>query len=132
VIRPLARAAAVLLAGPYLLLASAFAPEHIHESEAGHEHAVAHSHFGPHASGAHHADSTEIEHDDDHVVWLDSPIINEHLFQASPVPLAAVSIVAVVTVERRWSSIPAEDFAPAHGPPKRAHLDRGPPPSCQS
>src|SRR3954469_5557901 len=122
VIRPLARAAALLVAGPYLLLASALAPEHIHEPEAGHdhEHAVAHSHFSPHPAGAHH-DPTELEHDDDHVVWLDSSILNEHLFQASPVPVAVVSVVAGVAVERQWWSIPAEDIAPAHGPPRVAH-----------
>jgi hypothetical protein len=56
VIRPLARAAAILVAGPYLLLASALAPEHIHEPESGHDHAVAHSHFGPHTAEAHHID----------------------------------------------------------------------------
>jgi len=132
VIRPLARAAAILLAGPYLLLASALAPEHIHEHEDGHDHAVAHSHFGPHTAEAHHTESTEIEHDDDDVIWLDSSILNEHLFQASPVPLALVSVIADLTVERQWTSIPAEDSAPAHGPPKPAHRLRGPPPSCQS
>jgi len=132
VIRPLARAAALIVAGPYLLLASALAPEHIHEHDAGHDQAVAHSHFGPHTAEAHHTDPTEIEHDDDHVIWLDSSILNEHLFQASPVPLAVVSVIADLTVERQWTSIPAENAAPAHGPPKPAHRLRGPPLSCQS
>src|ERR1043166_2387333 len=100
VIRPsLARAAAILLPGPYLLLASALAPEHIHEpGPHDHDHAIAHSHFGPHTAAAHPIDPTEIEHDDDHVIWLDSSILNEHLFQASPVPLAVVSVIADLTV----------------------------------
>ena len=134
VIRSLSRAAALVLAGPYLLLASSLAPEHIHEPGAGHdtEHAIAHSHFGPHAQGDHHTDSTEIEHDDDHVVWLDNSILNEHLFKASPVPHVVVALVAPISAEPQWSSIPAEDAAPAHGPPKPAHRLRGPPLSCQS
>ena len=122
---PLARAAALLVAGPYLLLASALAPEHIHEHEAGHDHAVAHSHFAPHAVDAHSTDADEIEHDATRVVWLDGSILNEFR-QAFPVPVAATPVLASVVIERRWSSIPAEDGAPAHGPPRRAHLFRGP------
>ena len=130
----MARGAALLVVAPFLAFASSLAPQHIHEPGLGHDldHVVAHSHFGPHAAEAHHANPTEIEHDDDHVVWLDSSILNEHLFRASPVPLAVVSLVTAVTVERQWSSIPAEDIAPAHGPPKPAHRLRGPPLSCQS
>jgi len=127
VIRPLARIAAFVVAGPYLLLASSFAPQHVHEPGPGHQYAqaLAHSHFGPHAVEAHHDGQTEIEHDDD-VVWLNNSVLNEHSYQAFPVPLFVARIADVVD-EQQWSSIPAETSAAAHGPPKAAHLFRGPP-----
>lgn len=132
VIRPLARAAAVLVAGPFLAFASAFAPLHVHEPGHDHEQAVAHSHFAPHAEEPHHSGADEIEHDGAGVVWLDGSILNEFTYQAFPVPAVATQISVRVVVERSWSSIPAEDIAPAHGPPKRAHLFRGPPLTCLS
>src|SRR5882724_4488336 len=80
VIRLPARIAALLLVAPFLTFASALAPQHVHEPGAGHEHAVAHSHFGPHDAHVvegHDANTTEIEHDIERVVWLDSPILHE-------------------------------------------------------
>jgi hypothetical protein len=127
------RAIAVLLAAPFLTLASALAPQHIHEPGPGrdHDHAVAHSHFGPHGLGVHHADDTEIEHDDfdhGHVVWLDSPILPESSYQPARVlPAIPASVGTVPAAELRWSVTSFDAAAPVHGPPKRAHLLRGPP-----
>src|SRR5258708_39082042 len=132
VIRPAARAAALLLVVPFLTLSSALAPQHIHEPGPGHDHdhAVAHSHFGPHDVGVHHADGTEIEHDDfdhGHVVWLDSPILHESAYPpARCLPAIPVS-ARPVPAELRWSVTSFDAAAPVHGPPKRAHLLRGPP-----
>src|SRR5258708_38126527 len=110
VIRPAARAAALLLVVPFLTLSSALAPQHIHEPGPGHDHdhAVAHSHFGPHDVGVHHADGAEIEHDDfdhGHVVWLDSPILHESPFQVAPVLAALPISYETVPAELRWSVI---------------------------
>src|SRR5205814_1921580 len=86
VMRPRARAAALFLVAPFLAFASAIAPQHIHEAGHGHEHAIAHSHFAPHGFDFHLAD-TEIEHDVDHVVWLDSAILHESTYRTAPVAL---------------------------------------------
>ena len=123
------RIAAPLLVAPFLTFASALAPEHVHESGAGHHHAVAHSHFAPHLPDAHDS-GTEIEPDDaDHgrVVWLDSPILHEAPYRAAPaLPAISVSYDAVPG-QLHWSATAVDEIAPSHGPPKRAHLFRGPP-----
>jgi hypothetical protein len=124
------RLAALLLAAPFLTFASALAPEHVHEPGSGHDHAVAHSHFGPHLPSTHESAGTEIEHDDhDHgdVVWLDSPILHEAPYRAaSALPAIPVSYDALLR-QLHWSATAVDEIAPAHGPPKRAHLFRGPP-----
>ena len=130
--RLVAWAASAVVVAPFLTFASALAPQHIHEPGPGHnEQAVAHSHFAPHGTSLHHHnDVTEIEHDDTdhgHVVWLDSPILHEAAHQTARVVPAAPVSYAIVAVERHWSVTPFDDAAPVHGPPKRAHLFRGPP-----
>jgi hypothetical protein len=129
--RPWARAAALLVVTPFLAFASALAPQHIHEPGPGHDsdHPVAHSHFGPHAVDGHESGGTEIEHDAERVVWLDSPVLHESIYQASPVPAVPAAACDRVPVERRWTVIAFDDAAPVHGPPKLAHLFRGPPPT---
>ena len=123
------RIAALLLAAPFLTFASALAPEHVHEQGAGHDHAVAHSHFGPHLADVRES-GTEIEsdaNDHGHVVWLDSPILHEAPYRAAlALPAIPVSYDAVPR-QLHWSATAVDEIAPAHGPPKRAHLFRGPP-----
>ena len=129
VIRPAARAAALFLVAPFLTLSSALAPQHIHEPGPGHDHdhAVAHSHFSLHDVDADHSSDLEIEHDLEHVVWLDSAILHESPYQADAVPPAVPVSCALVGSELRWSVTPFDDAAPVHGPPKRLELLRGPP-----
>ena len=131
VVRRAARAAAWLVVGPLLTFASALAPQHVHEPGAGHDHghAVAHSHFGPHDLDVHHDDVTEIEHDIEHVVWLDSPILHEAPYRAAPVPLAIPVSYEIVLAEPRWSATTFDAAAPPHGPPRTVLRFRGPPPS---
>jgi hypothetical protein len=121
---------ALLLVTPFLTFASALAPQHVHEPGQGHEAAVAHSHFGPHEIDAHHDEGTEIEHDDadhGHVVWLDSSILHEAPYKAAQAPPAIPVSYEIVHAELHWSVTAFDAAARAHGPPKRAHLLRGPP-----
>jgi hypothetical protein len=131
----LARTAALVVVAPFLTFASALAPAHVHEPGPGHEHehAVAHSHFAPHHLEAHahdtvHGDDVpEIEHDDEHVVWVDSSILHEAIYDANPIPPAIPVSYETVQLERHWSVTPFDDAAPVHGPPKPLPLFRGPP-----
>jgi hypothetical protein len=110
------------------MFASALAPAHVHEP--GHEHAaaVAHSHFAPHHLDVPDAgEGPEIEHDDGHVVWIDSPSLYESIHQADLIPLAVPVTYETVHVEPQWSVTPFDDAAPVHGPPKPVPLFRGPP-----
>jgi hypothetical protein len=139
VIRPVARAAAGLVVAPFLLLASALAPTHVHEPGPAHDHdhAVVHSHFAPHVETHGHGDpgdidQLEIEQDGTshgHVVWLDSSILHQSPYQPDQVPAAIPVGYETVQVEMYWSVTPFDDAAPVHGPPKPDPLFRGPPPS---
>ena len=121
------RTAAVLLVAPFLTFASGVAPQHVHEPGPGHDHALAHSHFGPHELESHAFDATEIEHDVDHVVWLDSAFLHQSPYRAASIPIVLPAGGEIVTAEMHWSVTPFDDAAPVHGPPKLAHLFRGPP-----
>jgi hypothetical protein len=133
--RVVARATALLVAAPFLTFASSLAPTHVHKPGAGHEHehAVAHSHFAPHQLEAHaHAalrgdEGPEIEHDDEQVVWTDSPILHEAIYSANPILPAIPVSYETVQIARHWSVTPFDDAAPVHGPPKPVPLFRGPP-----
>jgi hypothetical protein len=132
VIRVAARATALLVAAPFLTFASALAPTHVHRPGPGHEHASAHSHFAPHQlEHAHTAlqgdEGPEIEHDDEQVVWVDSPILHEAIYSANPTPPAIPVSYETVQIARHWSVTPFDDAAPVHGPPTPVALFRGPP-----
>jgi hypothetical protein len=129
VIGPVARATAGLIVAPFLLVASALAPTHVHEPGPGHDHdrAVAHSHFAPHHVESHDPDDIEIEQDAEHVVWLDSSILHESPYKAASAPPSMPVAYETVVVEAHWSVTPFDDAAPVHGPPKSAALFRGPP-----
>ena len=120
----------MLLAAPFLTLASALAPQHIHEPDGHtHGHAVAHSHFAPHEFDHHH-DDLEIEHDEarrGQVVWANSPILHKATHRAASIAPAIPITYASVLAELRWSVTLFDDIAPAHGPPRSAHRLRGPP-----
>ena len=130
--RGLARAATACLVAPFLTFASALAPEHVHEPEPGHEHAVAHSHFAPHhlEEPDHHAEGPEIDHEDQHVVWLDGSALHEAPYKVDAAPAATPVLFETVSIDRHWSVTPFDDVAPAHGPPRPSSPFRGPPPSA--
>jgi hypothetical protein len=132
VIRPEARATALLLVAPFLTFASALAPQHVHGLGGGHDHghAVAHSHFQPHEMGILQGkDVTEVERDIEHVVWLDGSILHEALYHAAPDPPAIPFSDEIVVAELHWSATAFDEAAPPHGPPKTVLRFRGPPPS---
>jgi hypothetical protein len=132
VIRQAARAAALLLIAPFLTFASALAPQHVHETGPGHDHPIAHSHFAPHPTDIadiHGAGDTEIEHDVQHVVWLDSPILHESPYRTRPLALTLPVTDDVIPADLTWAVTPSNDAAPVHGPPKDTPRFRGPPPS---
>src|SRR5438128_10275456 len=97
------RTAAVLLVAPFLTLASGLAPEHVHEPGHGHDHALAHSHFGPHELESHAFDATDIEHDVDHVVWLDSAFVHQSPYRVTALPIALPASGKIVPAEMHWS-----------------------------
>ena len=122
------RAITLLLVAPFLTFASALAPQHVHEAGHEHNHAVAHSHFDPHHPDVHGSDDLEIEHDIDHVVWLDSAILHQTPYQTAQLPAIPVSY-EIVPAGLRWSVTAFDDAARVHGPPKDTPRFRGPPPS---
>ncbi|HUK35153.1 MAG TPA: hypothetical protein VLV86_14645 [Vicinamibacterales bacterium] len=124
----LARVTALLLLAPFLTLASALAPQHVHEPGPGHDHAVAHSHFAAHEQALQHGDDvTEIEHDIEHVVYLDGAFVHTTGFRVAPVRSAVLPHQSQICLATRWTVTPADDIPPAHGPPKRCPFFRGPP-----
>jgi hypothetical protein len=128
VVRPLSRVAALLLAAPFLTFASGLAAAHVHEPEPGdHDHAVAHSHFAPHLEIHEATEGPEFDHNDGHVVWLDSAILHESVHQAGTTPPAVPVSYDTVQPERSWAVTPFDDAAPVHGPPRAAVRYRGPP-----
>jgi hypothetical protein len=135
VIRVAGRATALLIAAPFLTFASSLAPTHVHEPGPWHEHehAIAHSHFAPHHVEEHNQlgrsgqPDVEIDHDDEQVVWVDSPILHEAIYTANPIPPAIPVSYETVQNARHWSVTPFDDAAPVHGPPKPVPLFRGPP-----
>jgi hypothetical protein len=123
----LARATALLLVVPFLTFASALAPQHVHEAGPSHDHAVAHSHFAPHVAELHESDTTEIEHDVEHIVWLDNGILHQSTYRIAPIVTTVVIGGDAVPPAGRWSVTAVDESAPPHGPPKLVHLLRGPP-----
>jgi hypothetical protein len=123
------RAIALLLVAPFLTFASALAPQHVHEGGHDHAHVIAHSHFDPHHLDVHNADDLEIEHDIEHIVWLDSPILHQTQYRTASLPLAIPVSYEAVPVAPGWSVTPFEHAARVHGPPRNTPLFRGPPPS---
>ena len=124
----LARATAILLIAPFVTLASALAPQHIHESGPGYDHAVTHSHFGPHDAKLHSADTTEIERGE-LVVWLDGAMLHQPIHEATHVPPALPVCCETVPAASQWSVLRFDNAPPAHGPPKSSSYLRGPPPA---
>lgn len=123
----LSRATAVLLVAPFLTFASRLAPQHVHEPGPGHDQAIAHSHFAPHDEALHQSDTTEIEHDIEHVIWLNSAILHQPIHEATHVPPVLSLSAQAPRAATQWSVVRCDDAPPAHGPPKRAHFFRGPP-----
>ena len=113
----LARATAAVLVAPFLTLASALAPAHVHERGPGHDHAVAHSHFAPHHLDV-QSDGIEIEKDSNdhaHVIYLDSPILHESPYQAAGALTALPASVETVRLQPRWFVTEFKDSAPVIG-----------------
>jgi hypothetical protein len=126
--RSLARPTAGFLLAPFLALASALAPTHAHESSSPHAHALVHSHFAPHDIGAaHDHDGTEIEPDDERVVWMDNPICFALPYQLEPPLTLVVDVFEAIPATGFWSVTAIDDTAPPHGPPRRVSPVRGPP-----
>ena len=124
--RFVARAAAGVVVGPFLALASAFAPAHAHESDPEHSHPVIHSHFQPHEQ-VQHPDGPEVEPGSDHVVWLDSAIVHAYPYQLDPPPAVVAAGAELVGTTGAWSVTEFNESAPVHGPPRCASFLRGPP-----
>ena len=128
VVRPVARTVAGLVVVPFLALASAVAPAHSHEADGAHRHAVVHSHFDAHDAGTVQGhDRTEVEHDPERVVWLDSALVHALPYQLHPPPALVTDGAEPVGISSSWAVIACDAAAPVHGPPRRASSLRGPP-----
>ena len=128
-VRLLARVAAGLVIAPYFVLAADLAPEHLHESDGDHSHAIVHSHFEPHDMESLQHDGSEIDHAQDRVVWLDSPIIHQLCYQFDPSVALVAAALTGIPIATRWSVHRFDEATPAHGPPRDPSSLRGPPPS---
>jgi len=118
---------ATLVIAPFLLFGSALAPTHEHQPDGDRSHAVVHSHFEPHALDSHDSAEPEVDHSDERVIWLDSPIIPQttyHLSQCAPLVAATFEDVPPSS---SWSPTTSDDVAPVHGPPRPNSSLRGPP-----
>ena len=118
-----------LVIAPFLLFGSALAPLHVHEGAAGHSHALVHSHFEPHHLESHESDDPEFEPRPERVVWLETSILSQAVYHASPEQVLVAATFWVVPATQSWSATPFDDVAPTHGPPRRDPSYRGPPPS---
>jgi hypothetical protein len=118
-----------LVVAPLFALSATFAPEHVHESDADHPHAVTHRHFETHHSAAHDHGGAEIEHGDDHVVWVDGDGAYQPTYQL-PMPDPAISDrFELAPAPTEWIATSIDESAPPHGPPRGAPSLRAPPQS---
>jgi hypothetical protein len=123
----LPRLTALVLVAPFLTFASAMAPPHVHEAGPDHDHAIAHSHFAPHDTAQHDAETAEIEHDIEHIVWLDSAFVHQPIHNATHASPAIRAAYETVRADCQWSVVRFDHAAPPHGPPKNPNALRGPP-----
>jgi len=127
VFRPVARVTSALVIAPFVLFGSALAPVHAHEPQSGHSHAVLHSHFAPHHLESHDAECAEWEEGAEHIVWLDTTLVQQTAYELDPGPLLAAATFETIPPDSSWSPITFDDAAPVHGPPRRVCSLRGPP-----
>lgn len=117
--------AAALL--PWRLLPSPIAQDHFHAPDHDHPQSAVHRHFNAHDDHARDHEHASLSVDNDDVVWLDDSVLSQSGFKlevAASLPTLAfvldVPIADVSAFQQHWQ-------APAHGPPKRLPLLRGPP-----
>ena len=124
---PLYRVFVSLVLAPFVALSATIAPEHLHESDAGHPHAVAHRHLEPHHLALHDHDAAELDHSDGEIVWLHDVGACQPTYEL-PVPDARVSErFDMVPAVSQWIATSINDAAPAHGPPRLPQSLRAPP-----
>jgi len=131
--QPLGRILAATALAPWLVLSSAVAPEHVHESDAADHHAaVAHRHFAPHDHDA--ADVSHLDHDgaevsdaDDHVVWLDEVGIAEATHSFPEFLILLATHIALLSPPVVHVAVVADEATLPHGPPLVSAGLRAPP-----
>src|SRR5262245_57869305 len=121
------RAIAGVLLAPFLALTLSLAPEHLHPRDAEHPHAFIHSHPEPHDVAAHDHDGAEVEHAQEHVVWLTSAVLPQTTYHFDP-PAAVLTVgVEPEAIQLSCSATTFDEAAPPHGPPRDPTSLRGPP-----
>lgn len=121
------RAIAGLILAPYVTLVSTVAPEHVHEGGSDHPQAVAHQHLQTHEIESSHADGPEFDHDDDHVMWLDSVFVFQDSYHTPHPADIPAGRFADAPGTHTWIAIGQDVAAPAHGPPRSVLSLRAPP-----
>jgi hypothetical protein len=131
--RTLGRIIAATALAPWLVVSSALAPEHVHESEAADHHASqAHRHFAPHDHAR--GDLLHLDHDgaeisdvDDLVVWLDEVGIAETSHSFPEFLIALATHVASLPSPVVHVAVVADEATLPHGPPSLSVGLRAPP-----
>jgi hypothetical protein len=122
------RAFVGVLVMPSLVLCSAIAPEHLHETDADHPHSLVHRHVAPHV---HHDDergAPTVSDSDGHVLWLDMVSVQQRAFSMVHLSAALMdSATGWLWPQTAWTILRQFDLAPPHGPPRTSQRFRAPP-----
>ena len=118
----------VAQAVPAVLLLPA---EHVHLGSADHPSSIAHRHAAIHdLDGDEDLDSDGIvvpNDDDDHVAWLPTAFVGQHVF-TPPIPYATIVRIHLSDPIVTWTNTHrAASSARTHGPPGQPPTLRGPP-----
>ena len=105
--------------------------EHVHLGTADHPSSVAHRHAAVHdldIDEDFESDGIVVPNDDDeHVAWLPTVFVGQHLF-APPIPHATIVAIHLPDPIVTWANAPrSTSSARTHGPPGRPATPRGPP-----
>lgn len=123
---PTARVLAIVAVAPWLAVASALPPEHVHGTAGAHRHVAVHQH-----AAAHDHDATEIEeNDDDHVVWLDDIGIAEAVRTCARLAAAVPAHLEIFAEPIAWVAAATDEATLPHGPPGSSASLRAPPSAC--
>ena len=120
------RAIVALAVVPWLVLAAAIPPEHVHEADVDHPQAIVHRHAAAHTFDTHH-DGAEVGHDEERVVWLNDVSLTPSTHQFAISWTVTCRLFETIDDSATWAAAASHDESPPHGPPRRCLCLRAPP-----